>query len=176
MKLLTGSPETELRTLTLACRYRDANIAVAMARANTPASTAAQRELLIATKLMAHHAALVALGDSCRAQMDAAFTDWLARDNAERDRLESATPPVAHDEPWECVIMCRKSSHCQGCDQCQDSTRERIAHVRRPSTAVPLQPVRYCDDCAATVNAGEHDVYDRVKDALTVADATGVSQ
>jgi hypothetical protein len=173
MKLTTGSPETELRTLTLARRYRDANIAVAMARANTPASTAAQRELLIATKLMAHHAALVALGDACQAQMDAAFTDWLARDNAERDRLESATPPVAHDEPWECVIMCRKSSHCEGCDQCQDSTRERIA--RRRDNGYSLR-VRYCDDCAATVNAGEHDTFASADDVPTVADATGVSR
>jgi hypothetical protein len=95
MKLVTGSPETALRTLALARRYRDANIAIAMAgRPDTPAFRTAERELLVATKLMAHHAALVALGDSCQAQMDAAFTEWLARDNAERDRLDSLTPPA----------------------------------------------------------------------------------
>jgi len=61
----------------------------------------------------------------------------------------------------ECVIMCRKPEHCEGCDQCQATTRERRAYARGVTTG-PGSPVRWCDDCAAEVAGGLHDVFDRV--------------
>jgi hypothetical protein len=172
MLYLSRDPE---RAGILARRLVAANAAVLGAPAGAPGAEARERELAVASILFSIFAAPDYLGDEGERAMQGALDGWLARDGAERTRRESATPPVAHDEPWECVIMCRKSSHCEGCDQCQDSTRERVARPRDGSGSVF---VRYCDDCAATVNAGEHDTFASadVTDAPTVADATGVSR
>jgi len=72
---------------------------------------------------------------------------------------------TSHETPFaprhrdRCPVPCKKPSHCEGCDQCDPSTRTR--HARLRETPVGMEnvevPVRYCDDCTTVVNAGTHD-------------------
>lgn len=54
-------------------------------------------------------------------------------------------------------LGCVHPAHCEGCDQCQATTTLRLARG-----AKILSRVRWCDDCAEQVNAGQHDTYTSV--------------
>jgi hypothetical protein len=81
--------------------------------------------------------------------------------------LAGVTPDVfvdriaARQAAEPCQLGCRKPQHCAGCDQCETTTRERRAHARGVEGGSGSR-VRWCDECAATVNADQHDVFDRV--------------
>lgn len=64
----------------------------------------------------------------------------------------------------EAVIMCTSQRHCQGCDQCEDSTVSRRATLR---VGGAVEVVRICDGCAETITAGESDYYTSVVEVLT---------
>jgi hypothetical protein len=54
--------------------------------------------------------------------------------------------------------------HCDGCDQDDETTIPRRVHVRGygPGATDGNREWNYCDDCARTIAAGEHDTFDSI--------------
>jgi hypothetical protein len=62
--------------------------------------------------------------------------------------------PVGDAVPTPC-LDCAKATHCEGCDQCDETTSLRFVTHRDGS----LSRVFWCDDCAGIVARGEDGKY-----------------